>query len=180
MAFLGYTPLLAPKTSDSAEIRLRKIYELIETSSVGIHDLSRSKASIIGEYYRLNMPFELGIHMGYRRFGQQTAGSVKILVLESTRYDYQKAISDLAGCDIKAHSSKPTEIVKCVRDWFVETIGMERLMGPTGIWNRFNDFMYDLHKFCIENGYSEEDFDSISIADYLQFLDRWVAMQTKI
>lgn len=61
MAFLGYTPLLAPKTSDSAEIRLRKIYELIETSSVGIHDLSRSKASVIGEYYRLNMPFELGI-----------------------------------------------------------------------------------------------------------------------
>jgi len=36
------------------------------------------------------------------------------------QHEFQKAISDLAGIDIKRHKNKPPEIVRAVRDWFVE------------------------------------------------------------
>ena len=156
-------------------MRLSKICDLIRDTQLGIHDLSRMRASRKGEFYRMNMPFELGIQLGNRVFGGAQAAKTRILVLESKRHEYQKAISDLAGCDIKAHESKPARMIKGVRDWAVETLGRKNVLGPTGIWNRFNDFMYDLHNRCLEHGYSEEDFESISIADYLAFLEQWFA-----
>ena len=43
---------------------------LIEQSRYAIHDLSRLQASREGEYYRLNMPLELGIGVGCKLFGK--------------------------------------------------------------------------------------------------------------
>jgi hypothetical protein len=42
---------------------------LIHESRFGIHDLSRCKAITAGDYVRMNMPFELGIDHGSKRFG---------------------------------------------------------------------------------------------------------------
>ena len=57
---LGYQPRIASERSDSGENRIDKICQLIKESRYSIHDLSRLKAEEIGEFYRLNMPFELG------------------------------------------------------------------------------------------------------------------------
>jgi hypothetical protein len=58
---LGLVPRLAKERSDSGEIRLHKIADLIRESRYSIHDLSRSQARKKGEYFRLNMPFEYGV-----------------------------------------------------------------------------------------------------------------------
>jgi hypothetical protein len=49
---------------DSGRPRIDKIISLIKESKYAIHDLSRLKAREAGEYYRLNMPFELGLDVG--------------------------------------------------------------------------------------------------------------------
>lgn len=66
--YLGFTPRIALERLDSAEPRIEKIVEVIEASKYSIHDLSRLRATTVGEFYRLNMPFELGIDFGCRRF----------------------------------------------------------------------------------------------------------------
>lgn len=66
---LGFYPRIAPEIADNAAIRLDRIVELVRGSRYGIRDLSRCKSTSIGEYARLNMPFELGIDHACARFG---------------------------------------------------------------------------------------------------------------
>ncbi|MFS2149497.1 hypothetical protein [Rhizobium sp. Rhizsp42] len=86
MVYLGFTPRLATERNDGAENRLMKILGLIEGSKYSVHDLSRSQAKIVGEHYRLNMPFELGIDYGCRQYFGQGREQKKILILEEKRY----------------------------------------------------------------------------------------------
>ena len=94
-------PRIAKERSDAGEGRIEKIVELVASSRDSIHDLSRCQAREEGEYYRLNMPFELGLDFGCRRFGRGHLAKKVILVLEEERFRYQATISDLAGSDIE-------------------------------------------------------------------------------
>ena len=69
--YVGFIPRIASERADSGEKRVDKICELIRACQYSIHDLSRLRASEIGEFSRMNMPFELGIEYGSRRFGAQ-------------------------------------------------------------------------------------------------------------
>lgn len=68
IVYLGLQPRIARERNDAFEVRIEKIVGLIEASRYSIHDLSRAKSTRAGEFYRLNMPFELGIDHGCRRF----------------------------------------------------------------------------------------------------------------
>src|SRR5262249_22904383 len=61
----GYKVRCALEESDSGDIRLDRLVRLIAESPRSIHDLSRIE---IGELPRFNMPFELGMTMGAKRF----------------------------------------------------------------------------------------------------------------
>ena len=63
-----------------AEEKIDKISELIRESLYSIHDLSRLKSSQVGEFYRMNMPFELGVEYGCRRFGAEPLRRKRCLV----------------------------------------------------------------------------------------------------
>src|ERR1700674_4726096 len=65
---LGFSPRIALESLDSGRPRIEKIITLVESSKFAIHDLSRIQARQAGEYYRLNMPFELGLDVGCRLF----------------------------------------------------------------------------------------------------------------
>lgn len=67
---IGFNPRIALERSDSVEVRLEKIKELIGASKYSIHDLSRIKSKEVGEYSRQNMSFELGLDLGCRDFSQ--------------------------------------------------------------------------------------------------------------
>jgi hypothetical protein len=68
IVYLGLSPRIATERMNSAEVRLTKLSELIVASKYSIHDLSRCQAEKGGEHYRLNMPFELGLDYGCRRY----------------------------------------------------------------------------------------------------------------
>jgi len=97
IACLGHHPRIAAERSDSGENRLDKICELIRESKYSIHDLSRLKAVRASEFYRMNMPFELGIDYGSRRHGPDYMREKKYLILEKKPHDFKIALSDLSG-----------------------------------------------------------------------------------
>lgn len=97
--YLGYNPLLS-QTINSADSRVEGIQELISQAKYSIHDLSRMESTKKNELARFNMPFELGIDIGCKKFGDSDMNSKCLLILDKIKYRYQKSISDLSGNDI--------------------------------------------------------------------------------
>jgi hypothetical protein len=173
IGYLGFIPRIALETSDSGEPRVEKICQLIKSCRYSIHDLSRLKARKRGEFYRLNMPFELGVDYGSRRFGSNRFQTKRYLILEEHAYNYKQALSDISGLDIKAHGNKPNKVVQAVRNWFVETVGLKDVEGPTLIWYKFNDFASDFNARRRSEGFSKDDLDMMPIREYLRFIKTW-------
>lgn len=173
--FLGFTPRIASERFDSAENRIDKICGLIRESKYGIHDLSRLRASEAGEFYRMNMPFELGVEYGCRRFGSQPLTEKRCLILEKDQHEFRKALSDLSGVDIKKHGNEPEEVVRAVRDWFAEAAGLRRIESPAKIWYRFTDFAADFYDSRLQEGYTVKDLNMMPIPEYIEFIQGWVS-----
>lgn len=132
IVFLGFTPRIALEQLDSAEPRIQKIISLIVDSKYGIHDLSRIQAQQAGEFYRLNMPFELGIDIGCRLFKDGKWAQKRCLILEAQKFQYQAALSDLSNSDIAVHGNEPVKIVTEVRNWLVSQT-RQRALKAQGI-----------------------------------------------
>ncbi len=173
LLYLGYSPRIATERSDSGEARISKITQLIKDSRFGIHDLSRIKSRKVGELFRLNMPFELGMDYGCRCYKSGKWSTKKCLILETERYRYQAAISDLSNSDIKAHGDKPDKAVKHIRNWLVqEDLGTGP--SPTEIWYSFNDFMADLYDRLVADGFSKDDIEDLPVTELLNHMKEWI------
>lgn len=172
---LGFRPRIASERSDSLESRMEKICALIRESRYTIHDLSRLRASKVGEYYRMNMPFELGVEYGCRLFGGGRLAEKRCLILEKHPQDFRNALSDLAGIDIGAHHNRPAEAVRTVRNWFADTVGLKGIEPPSVLWYRFTDFAADFYSRRKLEGFSDDDLKMMPVAEYVDFIGRWLA-----
>ncbi|WP_192849745.1 hypothetical protein [Aeromonas sp. SCS5] len=171
--YLGYIPRLSLESMDSAESRISKIVKLIEESKFGIHDLSRIISSDKDEHFRMNMPFELGIDFGAKKFKEGIWSNKQILILEEEKYRYQKALSDLSGSDIKNHNNEPALAIKAVRDWFVVT---ENILTDSGnkIWAKFNEFNAYLYDQAVEND-GHDSVDDLQIVEIIRHIEIWLS-----
>ena len=125
------------------------------------------------------MPFELGIEYGSRLFGSVQMKGKRCLILEETRYEFMKALSDLSGVDIKNHANEPDEVVRAARDWFVETVGLRGIPSPTVIWYRFTDFTSDFYDARKAEGFTDKDLNMMPVPEYIDFIKEWVAENKK-
>jgi len=171
--YLGYNPRIASERSDSGEIRFQKICKLIEQSKISIHDLSRIRSTKKNEFYRLNMPFELGVDFGCRLFKSGKVKQKKCLVLGKERYKYQIALSDISGSDIKSHNDKAEEIILQTRNWFVEN-EINHVVSSTKIWESFNEFMADFYQKRKKEGFKKKDLECMPTREYIQFIRDWL------
>lgn len=171
--YLGFIPRISLESFDSGKPRFNKICELIEQSKYGIHDLSRIKARKRGEYFRLNMPFELGLDIGCRIFHKEKYSDKKHLILEEEKYRYQAAISDLSNSDIKSHKNDPIRVIRQIRNWFVEN-GLKNAPSSTVIWYKFTDFITDFYKKREAEGFKEDDIYEMPIPEYNDFINDWI------
>ena len=74
-------------------------------------------------------------------------------MLEKDQHEFRKAISDLSGIDIKHHGNEPEGVIRVVRDWFVETVGLRRVDSATRIWHRFNEFTLAFYDERLDDGF---------------------------
>ena len=170
---LGFRPRYSLERSDSGEARIGKIINLIAESQFGIHDLSRCQAEEAGDFFRLNMPLELGLDLGARNFGGRAYKEKRILILEEERYRFQKAISDISNSDIKSHEGKPDEIVRIVRDWLVHE-AQAPAISPTHIWYRYNDFLAETYDLLKQRRFSVEDIKNFPVHELAGMMKSWI------
>lgn len=172
--YLGFTPRIASETLDSAEPRIEKIVRLITESRYGIHDLSRIQAEEEGEYFRFNMPFELGLEIGCIRYKGGKWAKKKCLILEAEKYRYQAALSDLSNSDIQVHRDEPAEVVRVVRNWLSGQT-KKAVAGPARVWGAFNYFMADNYDRLVREGYSPENIQQLPPDELISCMQAWVA-----
>ena len=167
----GFAARCALERSDSGQIRLDKLYELIESCEFGVHDLSRTSLDSVNRLPRFNMPLELGLFLGARRFGSGRQRRKRVLILDNVPYRYQKFCSDIAGQDIRAHGNTVTGAIRAVRDWLREVTGTA-VPGEVRIENRYLQFQKSLPAMCLTNGVAAS---RLSFLDYRAFVDGWRA-----
>lgn len=113
----GFRARSAREIDDGGQTRIDKIYGLIEACRFGIHDLSRTELDAINNLPRFNMPLELGLFLGAKRFGNKAQKAKRALIFDVQQHRYQRFISDLAGMDIHGHDSDPMRALRETRDW---------------------------------------------------------------
>jgi hypothetical protein len=150
----GYRARCALEGSDSGDIRLDKLIELIRESSSSIHDLSRTELGD-NELPRFNMPFELGMAMGAKRFGRRPKDRIKIMVDEP--YRLPAYLSDLGGNDPDAHGNDPNRIIRIVRNFLQRSPRDEVLPGPARLAADFQRFRARLPAIATEIGFLPEE-----------------------
>lgn len=137
----GFTPRCAIEVDDSAQVRLTKIESIIEECRYGVHDLSRTETDGDPPLPRFNMPLELGVFLGARRYGDSLQKRKRALILDTQQYRYQKFISDVAGQDIHAHGGSPSTAAKTVAIWLRQQSRYTTIPGGTKIAGEFDAFM---------------------------------------
>lgn len=172
---LGFRPRIALERSDSGELRLTKIVQIVGESRFSIHDLSRLRAGAAGEFYRLNMPFELGVEYGGRLFGRGRLREKRCLILEEQPFEFMRALSDLAGVDVKSHRSEPRELVRHVRNWFVETVGSRNVPSDAKMWEGFVDFTGKLAANMRDAGIAPDELHRMPITEYVDYARQWAS-----
>lgn len=169
---LGLTPRIASESLDSGQPRIQKILTLIEESKYAIHDLSRILAEKKGEYYRLNMPFELGLDVGCRLFKSGKWQDKRCLILETQRYRYQAAISDLSNSDIAVHADDPETALTEVRNWLNNQAGLKAI-GPAALWGRFLDFTAANYDTLKARGFSDQNIERLPVDELITCMQDW-------
>lgn len=170
---LGFVPRLAPENADNAANRLARIVELIRGSKYGIHDLSRCKSATADEYSRMNMPFELGLDHGCAAFGAGPSRDKAILILEHTRYDYQRALSDIAGWDIEAHDGEFLKAVRIVIRWLIRQAGADPI-GPALVQTHYATFQEWYWERETARGASDDDIRAYPTVQIIEAMLDWV------
>lgn len=113
----GFRPRSALELDDGSQTRIDKLYAIIEQCRYGVHDLCRTELDKRSRLPRFNMPLELGLFLGAKRFGDDGQRQKRCLILDVDRFRYQKFISDLAGIDIQEHGGSPERAIEKVRNW---------------------------------------------------------------
>jgi hypothetical protein len=136
----GYRARCTLEESDSGDVRLDKLVRLIGECTRSIHDLSRIRPTQGGsDLPRFNMPFELGMAMGAKRFSPSRKNdNIKIMVAEP--YKLPEYLSDLGGNDPDAHHNEPSRAVRIVRDFLHTAPSGKPLPGPAKLVTTFNEF----------------------------------------
>ncbi|MBS0662163.1 MAG: hypothetical protein JSR48_02790 [Verrucomicrobia bacterium] len=171
--YLGLQPRIAFERSDGGELRLSKIHRLIRESRFGIHDLSRCRAERKGEYFRLNMPLELGIDCGCKWYGGRRFSRKRFLVLEKRRWGYQKALSDLAGADIKSHGNQPWKMIEAVRNWLVQE-AQGRTRPASEIRTKFLAFRAAHSERLERDGYTKREIELLPLNELKLAMVSWL------
>lgn len=166
----GYIARCALEAADGSVVRIEKIYNLIQECKFGIHDLSQVGLDVHTSLPRFNMPLELGLFLGAKRFGNKLHKGKTCLILDSEKYRYRGSTSDISGQDIAAHNNDIRKVVSIVRDWLKASTN-ERIPGGDKIFSRYNLFMQTLPTLCDE---LELDKDRLPFNDYVELVSHWL------
>lgn len=170
----GYRVRCALEEDDSGDIRFDKLCRLIEECDRSIHDLSRTEVTA-GDLPRFNMPFELGLAFGAKRFGGKRQRVKTALIMVAEPYRLPSYLSDLGGNDIAAHHRDPVRLIGLVRKYLHITPQGAVLPGAARLNRLFERFKADLPKIAATVDIGEDEIDPYGdYRTYLWFLAEFI------
>lgn len=174
----GFVAQSTLESEDATEVRIQKLYQLISESKYGIHDISRTSLDDKNHLPRFNMPLELGIFLGAKKYGAGRHRQKRALVLDHDRYRYQKFCSDLAGQDIQAHDNRTREVIRCVRNWLHRSPDTTGQILPSSdfIYNRYRQFRRQLPRLGKPFGLKIND---LQFNDYTTLVSGWLRVNPR-
>ena len=167
----GFIPRCALEEEDASQVRIDKIYNIIADCRYGIHDISRTELDEVSDLPRFNMPLELGVFLGAKKFGIDKQKRKNCLILDKSQYRYQQFISDIAGQDIQAHNNNSEGIITVVRNWIRTASKRQTIPSGSIIWGRYQEFMEDLPQLAQEHQLKVEE---LIFNDYTLVITRWL------
>jgi hypothetical protein len=169
----GCVARCALELEDGTQVRIDKIERLIGACRLGIHDISRTELDERWSLPRFNMPLELGIFLGAKRFGTGEQRNKQGLILDRESERYQKFCSNIAGNDIRSHNGSARDAVKLVRNWLRSALDGSQRTIPSGVLmvERYERFQRELPLLC--NALRLER-DDLTFRDYTTVTVGWL------
>lgn len=170
----GFKPRCALETDDGSQNRFEKICQIIAECKYGIHDISKTDLDAASDLPRFNMPLELGLFLGAKRFGASQQTRKRCIVFDREKYRYQKFISDISGQDIHSHKNHPSTLIVEIASWLRAEAPQQNIPGGAGIAKEFKEF----RRALLEHGEAKEiGEDKMTFSDVLVFAVAWVEAQ---
>ena len=168
---LGFVPRCALEVDDASQIRLEKICGIIAECRYGVHDLSYVNIDPGTRLPRFNMPLELGLYLGCKRFGSRQQRYKKCLILDRRPFRYRAFLSDIAGQDIHTYRGTPRAVIVAVRNWLCGASGHRGLPGGSEVHARYRRFRRHLPRICEELRREPEE---LTFADFSEIAEIWL------
>jgi NAD-dependent DNA ligase len=166
----GFRVRSALELDDGSTTRIDKLYSIVEECRYSIHDISRTQLDKASKLPRFNMPLELGIFLGAKRYGGSVHKSKRALILDIEKYRYQKFISDLAGMDIHDHGDSPEKAIREAQNW-LENVSKRKLPSAKICVSTYKAFSKDLPGLCAAN---DLDIEDITYSAYQSLIVAWL------
>ena len=174
----GYIARCALEIDDASQVRIDKIATIIAACRFGVHDISRTELDTATGFPRFNMPLELGMFLGAKRYGRAQQRQKSCLILDVERYRFQKFISDIAGQDIAAHGGDPSRAIRAVRDWLSNaTPKTIKIPGGAAIARRYELFRAELPEMCDRLQLS---VDELTFNNYVVQVEEWLKLNSQV
>ena len=115
--------------------RLDRIFELITSCQYSFHDLSRVQLDRIRPRApRFNMPFELGLVLGWLKTSRRSNHTW--FVFESVRRRVSKSLSDLDGTDPYIHDERPKGVFRELGNALVRSTNQPTVQQMRAIYRK--------------------------------------------
>lgn len=167
----GFRARCALEADDALESRFAKIQGIIGECRYSIHDISRTEVDGIPPLPRFNMPLELGVFIGAKRYGGAQHSDKRALILDTVPYRYQRFISDIAGQDIQYHNGSVVEAIAKTASWLRNKSRRTTVPGGTAIAAEYAQFQADLPSILAGLGLQENE---VTFSDYLALIESFI------
>ena len=168
----GFRVRCALEADNAADNRFEKICSIIAECRFGIHDISRTEPDAGSGLPRFNMPLELGLYLGARRFGGKAQKGKACIVFDRAPYRYQQFISDIAGQDIHSHAGEVRTLIRELATWLRMQPGKAVTPGGIAMIAEYATFETVLPTNCAARSLEP---DELAFTDFNDIVTEYVA-----
>jgi hypothetical protein len=170
----GFTPRCARESDDGGEVRFEKICRIISGCPYAVRDISKTEPDADSGLPRFNMPFELGLFLGAKRFGGRPHRQKKSLIFDRAPFRYQSFISDISGQDIHPHNGEVDQLIRELATWLRDQAGDPKVPGGIAVADEYSKFKADLPSIA---GDMQLQLSELTFKDLVVVVARWIVKE---
>ncbi len=170
----GFKPRCAREEDDGGNVRFEKICRIIEECKYGIHDISKTELDAVSQLPRFNMPLELGLFLGAKKYGGEAQAKKQVIIFDRDAFRYQAFLSDISGQDIHAHGGEVRRLIVELAAWLRRASRRTTIPGGAGQAQEFEAFCADLPAILASRQLTTED---LTYSDHILLMAEWIALR---